>query len=81
MSYIEKLVNNYVSCWMPIRPTYSGVWEDNDFGCEHFQIFRNGFNLEDFSRDELSLLAILLTRELRGQINRDHNSSGHGVVF
>jgi len=47
MSYIEKLVNNYVSCWMPIRPTYSDVWEDNDFGCEHFQIFRNGFNLED----------------------------------
>jgi hypothetical protein len=32
---------------MPIRPTYSDVWEDNDFGCEHFQIFRNGFNLED----------------------------------
>jgi len=48
MSYIEKLVNNYVSCWMPIRPTYSDVWEDNDFGCEHFQIFRNGFNLKDF---------------------------------
>jgi hypothetical protein len=33
---------------MPIRPTYSDVWEDNDFGCEHFQIFRNGFNFGGF---------------------------------
>ena len=69
---VEQLVNDYVKCWMSTRPTYSGQWEDNDFGCEHLQIFRNGFNLEDFNHDELSQLAVLLTRELRGQINRDH---------
>jgi len=46
--------------------------EDNDFGCENLQIFRNGFVIEDFSYEELCELAVLLTRSLRGQINRDH---------
>lgn len=72
MLRVEQLINDYVDCWIPTRPTYSGEWEDNDFGCEHLQIFRNGFNVEDFNHDELSQLASLLTRELRGQINRDH---------
>lgn len=72
MLRVEQLVNDYVKCWIPQRPTYSGEWEDNEFGCEHLQIIRNGFNLEDFNHDELSKLATLLTRELRGQINWDH---------
>ena len=72
MSNVEQLVDKYVSCWLPQRPNYSGIYEDNSFGCEHIQILRNGFTLESFSHDELSRLATLLTRELRGQINRDH---------
>jgi len=72
MLRVEQLIDNYVTCWIPTRPTYSGLWENNDFGCEHFQIFQNGFDINDFSHDELSLLGTLLTRELRGQINRDH---------
>lgn len=72
MLSIEKLVREYVDCWISQRPIYAGLYEDNDFGCEHLQIFRNKFNLEDFNHDELSQLATLLTRELRGQINWDH---------
>jgi hypothetical protein len=72
IAQVEKLVDDYVSCWLPQRPNYSGTYEDNNFGCEHLQIFRNGFTLESFNHDELSKLATLLTRELRGQINRDH---------
>jgi len=72
MLRVEQLVNDYVKCWLPVRPTYSGEWEDNELGCEHLQIIRNGFILEDFDHDELCKLATLLTRELRGQINRDH---------
>lgn len=72
MLRIEKFVKDYVDCWKRQRPTYSGLYEDNDFGCEHLQIFRNKFALENFNHDELSQLATLLTRELRGQINQDH---------
>jgi hypothetical protein len=36
------------------------------------QIFRNGFTIEDFSHGELCELSGLLTRSLKGQINRDH---------
>ena len=72
MLRVEQLVDDYVACWIPKRPRYSSLYENNDFGCEHLQIFRNGFNLVDFNHDELSQLASLLTRELRGQINNDH---------
>jgi len=72
LAQVESLVNDYVSCWARYRPTYTGTYEDNDFSCEGFQIFRNGFEIEDFNHDELSQLAILLTQGLRGQINRDH---------
>lgn len=81
MLRVEQLINDYVNCWIPTRPTYSGQWEDNDFGCEHLQIFRNGFNVEDFNHDELSQLASLLTRGLRGQINRDHKFFGAWCAF
>jgi hypothetical protein len=69
---LEQLVNDYVKCWIPHRKTYTGIYENNDFGCEHLQIVKNGFNLEDFNHDELSKLACLLTRELRAQICTDH---------
>jgi len=72
MVRVEQLVNAYVKCWIPKRSNYSGDYEDIESGCEHLQIIRNGFDLEDFDHDELSKLAMLLTRELRGQINRDH---------
>jgi len=72
MSNIEDLVDHYVGCWRKNRPEYVGILEDNDFGCEHLQIFKNDFALEDFSHGELCELAVLLTRSLRGQINRDH---------
>jgi hypothetical protein len=68
----EQLVNDYIQCWRKHRPNYSGIYEDNDFGCENLQLIRNGFFLEDFDHDEISKLASLLTRELRGQINWDH---------
>lgn len=72
MLRLEQLVNDYVKCWIPQRQIFSGIFEDNEFGCENLQIIRNGFNLEDFNHDELCQLATLLTRELRGQINWDH---------
>ena len=68
----EQLVNDYIQCWRKYRPNFSGIYEDNDFGCEKLQLIRNGFLLEDFNHDEISKLASLLTRELRGQINWDH---------
>jgi hypothetical protein len=71
---ISNLVDSYVACWTPHRPNYSGIYEDNDFGCEHFQIFRNGFSIETFTHEEISLVVPLLTRELRGQINTDHKT-------
>lgn len=72
MSVIEDLVNRYVDCWQEKRPEYMTILEDNDFGCERLQIFRNGFAIENFSHEGLCELAVLLTRSLRGQINRDH---------
>lgn len=72
MTAIEDLVNRYVDCWQEKRPEYMAVLEDNNFGCEHLQIFRNVFNIEDFSHEELCEMAVLLTRSLKGQINRDH---------
>ena len=72
MSVIEELVDHYVGCWRKNRPEYVGVFEDNDLGCEHLQIFKNGFAIEDFSHGELCELSVLLTRSLKGQINRDH---------
>jgi hypothetical protein len=68
----EQLVDHYIQCWRKHRPNFSGIYEDNDFGCEKLQLIRNGFLLEDFNHDEISKLASLLTRELRGQINWDH---------
>jgi len=72
VSALDALVNRYVECWKLQRPSYQGIYEDNDFGCEGFQIFRNDFRIEEFSHSEASQLAVLLTRSLRGQINRDH---------
>lgn len=72
MTKLETLVDSYVECWRPHRLTYSGLYADNDEGCEHLQILRNGFTIESFSHNELCQLATLLIRELRGQINRDH---------
>ena len=68
----EQLVNEYIKCWKKHRPNFSGIYEDNDFGCEKLQLIRNGFSFEDFNHDEISKLSSLLTRELRGQINWDH---------
>lgn len=72
MSVIENLVDRYVDCWREKSPKYMGASEDTDLGCEHLQIFRKGLAVEDFSHGELCELAVLLTRSLRGQINRDH---------
>lgn len=72
MKACESLVNRYVDCWLPRRPQYGGLYEDNDFGCEDLQVFRSGYRIEEFSQDELSQLAVLLTKSLRGQINADH---------
>ncbi|GIU72810.1 MAG: hypothetical protein KatS3mg003_2289 [Candidatus Nitrosocaldaceae archaeon] len=41
-------------------------------GCERLQLFRNNFNIEDFSYGEILELCVLLTKTLRMQINRDH---------
>jgi hypothetical protein len=78
---VEQLVDKYVDCWKPHRLGVSGLYEDNDFGCEHLQVIRNGFELEDFNHDELSQLTTLLTRELRGQINSDHKFFWAWVAF
>ena len=69
---MADLVRQYVACWTAQRPIYSGIWEDNDFGCENLQIFRNGYAIERLGHDELCDLSVLLTKSLRGQINRDH---------
>ena len=74
ISIIENLVDHYVDCWRDKHPKYMGTSEDNDLGCEHSQIFRNGFAVEEFNHGELCELAVLLTRSLRGQINRDHKN-------
>jgi hypothetical protein len=50
MLKIEKLVADYIDCWKPTRPTYANIFEDNDFGCEHLQVFRNGFEIFDFNQ-------------------------------
>ena len=68
---IESLVNRYVDCWKTIRPAYTGLWEDNE-GWETLQVFRNGYEIEAFSHDEICRLSTLLTRSLRAQVNRDH---------
>ncbi|MBA7500953.1 hypothetical protein ES704_03715 [subsurface metagenome] len=46
ISGIESLVNRYVDCWRKYRPQYTGLYEDNDFGCETLQVFRNGYKIE-----------------------------------
>lgn len=71
---IETFVNSYVDCWRPNAPNLDSgsIFENNDFGCENNQVFRNNLNIETFTHDELCSLSWLLTRELRGQINMDH---------
>lgn len=66
----ESIIDEYVRRWK--RPAFQGIFEDNDFGFEGLQLIRNGFSFVDFTHAELSKLAVLLTRELRGQINWDH---------
>jgi hypothetical protein len=66
----ESLIDEYVKRWN--RPAFWGIFEDNDFGFEELQLIRNGFSFVDFTHDELSKLAVLLTKELKGQINWDH---------
>lgn len=72
MQNIEVLIDKYVDCWKIQRPTYDGIFEDNNFGCENFQIFQNNFHIQKFNHEELCQLSSYLTRSLRGQINRDH---------
>jgi hypothetical protein len=70
---LETLVDNYVQCWAPTRAQLQGALiENNDFGCEGLQVFRNAVKLEDFAHAEMTRLVVLLTRSLRGQINSDH---------
>lgn len=71
---MENLVNAYVTCWAPNTPNLESgsLYENNDFGCENSQIFRNNINIELFTHEEVCSLSWLLTRELRGQINMDH---------
>lgn len=66
----SQLVNDYVACW-GTRPQ-GGIYEDNDLGCEHLQIFKNDLAIEEFTQDELLELCAHLTKSLQGQINRDH---------
>jgi hypothetical protein len=69
----EEIVDQYVACWAPQRPTMWGLWEDNIFGCEHLQVFYDQpAEIEVLDYLELADLGWLLTRSLRGQINRDH---------
>jgi len=72
ISGIESLADRDVDCWRKHRPQYTGLYEDNDFGCETLQVFKSGYKIEAFSHSELCYLSTLLTRSLRGQINRDH---------
>lgn len=78
---LEHLVNRYVDCWRSQRPTYTGIFEDNDFGCEGLQVFRNDFQIEAFTHHELCQLATLLTRSLRGQTNSDHKQFWSWCAF
>src|SRR6267143_7332441 len=73
LNALEKLADQYVICWKPQRPKYEfSIFEDNELGCEHLQIFRNGYQIEALRHAELSRLATLLMRTLAGQINADH---------
>jgi hypothetical protein len=72
MTKAEQLIDEYIKCWLKYRPKLTGIWEDNELGCEQFQLIQNGFSFEDFNHDEISKLAMLLTKELRGQISRDN---------
>lgn len=81
MTAAENLVNRYVDCWQQYRPQYTGIYEDNDFGCEGWQIFRSGFAIEEFAHSELCELSVLLIRSLRGQINSDHKIFWSWVSF
>lgn len=69
----EKLVNDYIGLWekQGLR-SGANIVECNDFGFEHLQLIRNGFQFETLNYDELSRMPALLQRELRGQINYDH---------
>lgn len=76
MAEIEKLVDDYVKCWEPMRGQLGSanvIVEGNDAGCEHLQVFRSGVKPEDFTYLEMARLVVLLTRSLGGQINADHH--------
>lgn len=83
---VRELAEKYIQCWRNskgiviqnrgsrVEPLEFGgiIVEDSDVGCEHLQIFRNNFKIEDFSHDEILKLCVYLTKTLRIQINRDH---------
>lgn len=71
------IVDNYIKCWdndskIKISNRMENITESNDGGCEHLQLFRNGISPESLSYADVCNLSWLLTRELKGQINRDH---------
>lgn len=71
---IEIRINEYVSCWNSSQSPFNlnnGILESCDMGCEHLQIFRKDFDINELDFEDLCNLSWLLTRSLRAQVNRD----------
>ena len=62
----EQLVNEYIGLWekQGLR-SGTNIVECNDFGFEHLQLIRNGFQFETLNHDEFSRMTALLERELK----------------
>lgn len=72
ISSIENLVNQYVSSYANQNSFENRLYIDTNLGDESKRIFRNNINIENLNHRELSLLAGLVTRELKAQVNEDH---------
>jgi hypothetical protein len=69
---IENFVNQYVSSYANLNSFENRLYIDTNLGDESKRIFRNNINIENLNHYELSLLAGLVTRELKAQVNDDH---------
>ena len=54
----EKCVNDYVNCWTKSsifisKKGFVSIYESNDGGCEHLQLFRNGFEISSFYYEDI----------------------------
>lgn len=71
---IELRINEYLKCWNSSQSPFNlnnNILESYNLGCEHLQIFKKDFDINELDFEDICNLSWLLMRSLRAQVNRD----------